>query len=82
MSTPLHDAPFVDHQDHVRTLDRGQPVCDDEDRPPRQKVFHGVLDQPLGLAVEGARGLVEDEDRRVPEDRPGDGNALTLPARE
>nr|GLL18706.1 unknown [Ipomoea trifida] len=36
----------------------------------------------LGFCVQGACGLVEQEDRRVLEDRPGDGNPLLLAARE
>ena len=41
-----------------------------------------VLDLLLGVAVERARGLVEDQDRRPLEDGAGDGDALLLAAGE
>ena len=41
-----------------------------------------LLDEPLGLRVERARRLVEDEDRRVAQDRPRDRHPLLLAARE
>ena len=41
-----------------------------------------LLDQPLRLVVERARGLVEEQDRRVLEDGPGDRHALALAARQ
>src|SRR5690606_41682390 len=53
-------------------------------RPPSDlaQPLDGVLDPSFGLDVEGARRLVEDEDRRVLEDRPGDGDALAFAARQ
>jgi hypothetical protein len=53
-------------------------VRDDERRPSLHEVGERVLDEPLGLGVEGRRGLVEDEDRRVLQDRAGDGDPLAL----
>ena len=41
-----------------------------------------VLDQRLALAVEARRGLVEDQDARVGENRARDRDALALPARQ
>ena len=40
------------------------------------------LDEPLGLGVERAGGLVEDQDRGVAEDGAGDGESLALAAGE
>jgi hypothetical protein len=39
-----------------------------------------LLDVALGLGVQRRGGLVEDQDRRVLEHGPGDGDALPLPA--
>src|SRR5207248_3110708 len=50
--------------------------------PPRQQRRHRRLDELLTLRVQVARRLVEDEDLRVREDRPGDGQPLLLAARE
>ena len=41
-----------------------------------------VLDEPLRFVVERAGRLVEEQDRRVLEDRPGDRDALALAARQ
>ena len=38
--------------------------------------------QPLALGVQRAGGLVQQQDRRILEDRPRDGDALLLPARQ
>ena len=46
------------------------------------KCFQHALNQLLALQVHLAGGLVEDQDRRIAEDRPGQGNPLPLPARE
>ena len=39
-----------------------------------------LLHQPLAFVIERARGLVEQQDRRVLEDRPGERQPLTLAA--
>src|SRR6185295_15489070 len=41
-----------------------------------------LLDQRLGVRVERARGLVQDQDARVLEQSAGNGDALPLAARE
>jgi hypothetical protein len=45
-------------------------------------VLERGLDQALGLGVERGGGLVEDQDRRVLQQRTGDGEALALAAGE
>jgi hypothetical protein len=62
--------------------DGAQPVGDDERRAPREEARHVLLDRVLRLRVERARGLVEDQDRRVDVQCPGDADALLLPTRE
>ena len=48
----------------------------------RADVLERALDRGLGLVVDGRGGLVEHQDRRVAQDRPGDRQPLALPARE
>ena len=43
---------------------------------------HRALDEHLGARVDRARRLVEDEDRRVGQERAGDGQQLLLAGRE
>ena len=76
------DLPTVDDDDAVRIAHRAQPVRDDQYRSPLADSLHVVLDDALGLVVERARRLVENQDARVADQRPGDGDALALVAGE
>ena len=78
----LDDASAVEHDDAVAVLDRRQPVRDDDRRAPAHQLFERRLDQPLRLGVERRGRLVEDQDRRVLEDRARDRDALPLAARQ
>ena len=49
---------------------------------PRMNVLQHLLDRLLALQVDLAGGLVEDQDGRVAEDRPGQGDSLPLAAGE
>src|SRR6185369_12017189 len=76
------DTAGVDDDDAVGALDRREAVRDDEAGAPLHQPVERLLDQALGLGVERRRRLVEDQDRRVLVDRPGDRQALALAARE
>ena len=54
----------------------------DDRRPAHLESVQGLLYEPLRFVVQRRRGLVEEQDRRVLQDRPGDGHALALPARQ
>ncbi len=41
---------------------------------------HVFLHDAFGLVIQGAGGLVQDQDARVGDQRPGDGDALALAA--
>ena len=53
---------------------------DDERRAVQHQIAERLLHQPLRLGVERRGRLVENEDGRVLEQRPGDGQPLPLPA--
>ena len=78
----LDDAASVERHDAVGTLDRRQPVRDDERRAAaHQQVERGLLHlRSLGLGVERRRRLVEDQDRGVLVDGARDRQALALAA--
>ena len=82
MGAALDDAPPGEHHDHLRVLHRGEPVRDDEHGAAPDQPVDRFLHEALGLHVERARGLVEDEDRRIAQQRPRDRDALALPAAE
>src|SRR5215212_419361 len=78
----LDDPAAVDDQDPVGVDDGRQPVGDDQAGPALEGGGQGPLDLHLGLGVEVGGGLVEDDDGRVGQQQPGDGQALLLPARQ
>src|SRR5829696_10205511 len=78
----LDDPAAVDDQDPVGVDDGRQPVGDDQAGPALEGGGQGLLDVDLGLRVEVGGGLVEDDDGRVGQQQPGDGQALLLPARQ
>ena len=82
MRAPLRDATPVDDHDLVRLDDRRQPVGDHQACAVAHQRLQGRLHQRFVGRVQGARRFVQDEDARVLQDGPGDGQPLTLPARE
>ena len=78
----LDDAPAVEHDDAVGVLDRRQPVRDhDRGASAHQRIERG-LHLALRFRVERRGRLVEDQQRRVLEERARDGDALALAARQ
>ena len=72
----LHDPAVPDHQDQVGLADGGQAVCDEEGGAVPQQMVDGVLDELLGLGVDGRGGLIQHKDPRVGQHRPGKGDQL------
>ena len=82
MRADLDDAAAVEHDDLVGVAHGREPVRDRDRRPPLGEPLERLLHRALGLRVERRGRLVEDEDRRVAQDRPRDRDALLLAARE
>jgi subtilisin family serine protease len=76
----LHDPARLHDEDEVGLDDGRQPVGDHEGGPALQAHRQGALDRGLRLAVEVAGRLVEEHDRRVLQQHPGDGQPLLLTA--
>ena len=69
---PVHD------QDRVGVADGRQAVGDHERRPALHQSAHGSLDEHLGAGVDRGRRLIEDQDRRIRQECPGDREQLLL----
>src|SRR5207237_9973706 len=78
----LDDAAVIENDYLVGVADRREAVRDRDRRAALGQPVERLLHQPLGLGVERARRFVEDEDRRVAQDRAGDRDALLLTAGE
>src|SRR5687767_13609607 len=76
----LDDAPTIEHENLRRVLNSREPVRDDEDRAPLEQAIDRLLDQALRLGIEGRGRFIENENRRIDEERTRDRNALPLPA--
>ena len=82
MAPALHHAAFVQHEDAVGIDHAGEPVRHDEHRAPAHEACERVLNHRLVLGIDRGERLVQQQDRRIPQQRAGDGDALALPARE
>ena len=78
----LDDASVVEHQNARRIAHGGEPVGDDEGGAAFHHLIERLRDARLGYRIERARRFVENQDRRVFEQRAGDGEALALAAGE
>ena len=82
MGAAFSDDAVLEVDDAVGLFDSGQTVGDDNDRPVFHQVIDGLLDLAFRLHVHGGGGFVQDEDGRVTQDRPGNGEPLLLAAGE
>ncbi|MPM25386.1 hypothetical protein SDC9_71877 [bioreactor metagenome] len=78
----LDDLALLEHHDPVGIGDGREPVRDGDDGAALAHRVQAVLDVALGLGVERRGRLVEQQDRRVLQQRAGDADALLLAARE
>jgi len=82
MVAPLHDSPLTQDEDEVGASNRRQSVCDHQHRAPTHEAPYGLLHQALRFGIEGAGGLVENEDGTIGQYRPCDGDPLALATRQ
>ena len=71
-------APVVDHGDPVGAASGGEPMGDDHGRATFEYDIEGALDLGLGVEVEVAGGLVENQHTRSGDKRSCKGEKLTL----
>ena len=77
----LDDLTMVKNQDPGRFANCCQSMCDDQRRAALHHLFERDQQLRFGPGVERAGRLIEDQDRRVLEQRPRDRYALALAAR-
>src|SRR6516165_6787652 len=76
MGAVLNEAARVDSHDPVGTAHGRQPMRDDEDGAALGDFLHILLDDSLALVIKRARCFIEDQDSRIGDERPGNGNPL------
>ena len=82
MRAGLDDVALLHDHDLVGVADGGETVGDDEAGPVLHQLDHGVLDLLLRAGVHTGGGLVQNQDLRIAEEGPPDGQKLPLPLRE
>src|SRR5262249_36016579 len=78
--TLLDHAALIHHDDVVGPPDGGQPMRDHHHRAAATECGHGGLHGTLGDTVEAARGLIQDHELWIDQDRTRNGDTLLLPA--
>ena len=78
MRTDLDDPALIQHHDPVCFLNGRQTVGDDQGRPRLHDALQCKLDQSLILRIERARCFVEQQDRRILEQRARNREPLAL----
>jgi len=62
----------LDRDLHIAVLEGARAVSDQEGRAVDRQPIERLHDLGLGSGVHRAGGLVEDEQRRIPQERPGE----------
>ena len=78
MRTDFDDAAFFQDNQPVRMPKRGQPMRDDDRRPPLDHTHQRFLNLRFRIDVKRRCRFVEDEDTRIVQDRSGDRQTLPL----
>ena len=80
--TRLDQSSVVKDEHTIGALDRGQTVRDNDRRAVLHQIRQRISHQGFGRLVQRARRLVENQNRGILDDRPGDCETLTLSTRE
>lgn len=67
----LDDVSILQNQDQIGIADRRKTMGDDEARSAFHQVIHGLLDLNFRSRIDGARGLIQNQDRIVRQNGPG-----------
>ena len=79
--TVFDDLARFQHHHPVEIAQRGEAMRDRDHGAPAHQAAERLADRLLGFAVERGGGLVEQQDRRILQERARNGNALALAAR-
>ena len=74
------NTPLVQHQNPVGIDNTRKPMRKDQRGASSHQPIERVLDDRFVLGIHCRERFIQNQDRRVSQDRPGDGNALALPA--
>src|ERR1700722_14893293 len=76
MIASLNDLTSIKHQDLVSMPDGRKPVRDDKARPAQQQSLQSLLDLTLRFGINTGRRLIQNQQRWIFQNRPGNGYSL------
>ena len=76
MRSALDDPAVIENQDLVRAHDRRKPVRDHDAGAMRHQMLERLLDQPFGRRVDARRRFIQNQNRRILQERPRDREPL------
>jgi len=82
MITGFDQLPLIENEDQVTVPDRRQTMGDDHRRSSLFDRLHVLLDDFFRLVIQGRRRFVENQQARVGDQSPGNGDPLPLPPRQ
>ncbi len=82
MRAALDDVPLFEHGDMVGIGDGRQAVTHDDHRTSAPRFAQVLENLRLGMGVDRRQRIVEQQQRRIREQRPGDRDPLALAARQ
>src|SRR5207244_751354 len=74
------DSAGLHHENAIAREHRGEPMGYDEGRAMLHQMIERGLYQDLAFGIERGGRFIEQEERRLAQDRPGNGDTLPLPA--
>lgn len=74
----LDNPAFIHRNDPVTAAHSRQAMGDDQDGAIVADGFHVCHDRAFGFVIERAGGFIQNQNARIGDQRPGNGNALTL----
>lgn len=80
MLPSLDELAILEHQNLICISDDIQMMCDDQNRSIFRKFRDGVLNQDFVDGIDIACDLIQKQNGRIFEERPGNGKSLFLPA--
>ena len=80
MGALFHDSLLAQHKDTVVVLDGGQTVGDGQCGAAMSQLFKALSHKDFALVIQCAGGFVQNQDGRVLQENPGNGDALLLSA--
>ena len=76
------DPPFIDHEDHIGALNCGQPMGDHNSGLAFDQPVQSIENQFFRRRIQPRARLIQNQDRRIANNGPGDGDPLALASGE